>query len=762
MSFIHGAFGRARKALLISTACFAVLMGSVPSVFAVSANPNSFREVQPDGTAVATFESIGLYWSPAGGSADVTCTVRYRVAGTSTWREGLSLWFDERDDEYRGSLVHLRSGTPYEIELTLDPSGISASLQVSTWSDRFPIGQTVYLPEASSETLVIQNGGSANSGYTLYTHAPGASASIDVDGQSQHNVVIAASFVILRGLGLRNAQTDAVRLENNVSDVVIEGNDISGWGEIDTDGWGSNFHGAIANRSSSTSIARIVVQRNRMHHPRSDSNSWDEYRSKYDSFHPRGPQAVVLWNTLGNHVIRHNLVYSDDDHRFNDGFGAGSNYSFVGFPNRDSDIYGNSISHCWDDAIESEGANQNVRIWHNFVDHTFIGIAIAATSVGPLYIWRNTSARSRRGPFGTTDEDPHGVFLKAGGRTRNGTFYGGGRTYVLHNTTLQPPPEDPSQSRTLGMDQGIANSGGTILDMVSRNNIFHIIKDWHDSVCDDCTDASNDFDYDLYNGDMPQTSQANGIDDVPVYDPENAHGEFALDPSSPGFDAGVRLAGFNDGFVGVAPDMGAYEAGASVAIFSDGFTVYKDFSDNSSSSVSISLSCTSGTITNNPQNASEASPAVFNILDAAPGAVCQAIENPVPPGYTKDEWDCQQGHPLNEWCVIVNNANTANFLVGISYSDNSDALAKVELQCTNGNVNATHLYASPGNPAVFEVTGFSGDPDCASTEEVPDGYVADQSNCQGVPLLAVGECSMVNVAADQGSDMLFSGGFESR
>ena len=213
MSFIHGAFGRARKALLISTACFAVLMGSVPSVFAVSANPNSVREVQPDGTAVATFESIGLYWSPAGGSADVTCTVRYRVAGTSTWREGLSLWFDERDDEYRGSLVHLRSGTPYEIELTLDPSGISASLQVSTWSDRFPIGQTVYLPEASSETLVIQNGGSANSGYTLYTHAPGASASIDVDGQSQHNVVIAASFVILRGLGLRNAQTDAVRLE---------------------------------------------------------------------------------------------------------------------------------------------------------------------------------------------------------------------------------------------------------------------------------------------------------------------------------------------------------------------------------------------------------------------------------------------------------------------------------------------------------------------------------------------------------------------
>ena len=52
MSLTLGVFGRARKALLISTAGFAVLMACVPSAFAVSANPNSFREVQPDGTVV--------------------------------------------------------------------------------------------------------------------------------------------------------------------------------------------------------------------------------------------------------------------------------------------------------------------------------------------------------------------------------------------------------------------------------------------------------------------------------------------------------------------------------------------------------------------------------------------------------------------------------------------------------------------------------------------------------------------------------------
>ena len=52
MSLFHGIFKRARKTLLISTAGFAVLMACVPSAFAVSANPNSFREVQPDGTVV--------------------------------------------------------------------------------------------------------------------------------------------------------------------------------------------------------------------------------------------------------------------------------------------------------------------------------------------------------------------------------------------------------------------------------------------------------------------------------------------------------------------------------------------------------------------------------------------------------------------------------------------------------------------------------------------------------------------------------------
>jgi hypothetical protein len=84
------------------------------------------------------------------------------------------------------------------------------------------------------------------------------------------------------------------------------------------------------------------------------------------------------------------------------------------------------------------------------------------------------------------------------------------------------------------------------------------------------------------------------------------------------------------------------------------FTVFKDFSDDNTGSVSVNLSCSSGTVTNNPQLASEASPAIFSIESAGSGATCTATENSVPAGYTADESDCQDNDLLNGSCTIVN------------------------------------------------------------------------------------------------------------
>src|SRR3954464_15848460 len=86
--------------------------------------------------AVPTFESIGLYLTPASAPASGGCPVRFRKAGDTAWREGLALWYDARNRECRGSLVQLEPGAKYEIDLS------GKILSATTWSDRFPIAKT--------------------------------------------------------------------------------------------------------------------------------------------------------------------------------------------------------------------------------------------------------------------------------------------------------------------------------------------------------------------------------------------------------------------------------------------------------------------------------------------------------------------------------------------------------------------------------------------------------------------------------------------
>src|SRR5205814_9065329 len=87
--------------------------------------------------AIATFESIGVYWTPPADPGPGGCSIQFRKSGESAWREGLPLWFDARNAECRGSVVQLEPGTKYEIQLG------SARFSASTSSERFPIARTI-------------------------------------------------------------------------------------------------------------------------------------------------------------------------------------------------------------------------------------------------------------------------------------------------------------------------------------------------------------------------------------------------------------------------------------------------------------------------------------------------------------------------------------------------------------------------------------------------------------------------------------------
>lgn len=523
-------------------------------------------------SAVPTFHCIGLYWSPPEGAENVECEVLFRKTGDKAWRKGSSPWFDPRNKEYRGSLVYLEPDTRYEIVLGLAGTKTKRVTVCRTWNERFPVTKTVFLKETTDKTLMLRQSGKPD-GYILYTYEPGKSTIIDGKNSIDNCIEVYGSYVIIRGLTLKNPRKNGIELFDGVHDVIIEECDVSGWGQNEADGWGINYRSAVF-ANDDPGIRRIIVQRNRFHHPRSDANNWKEYRKERETYHPRGPQAICLFETGGNHVFRYNEAWSDNEHRYNDIFGAGSNFSTRGFPHRDSDIYGNYLADCWDDAIESEGANCNVRIWGNYIERAMVKIATAGTSVGPLYIWRNVTGAGREHDLKPWDEVDHGAFLKTS------DVMGGGRIYVFHNTLLQPAPLKGA-AYSLGCSIAMG-AGGPMKNITSRNNIFHICRTGGTILKERGKDPAGDYDYDMYNGRINAASgnEKHGLQRTPSYkqepyfDRETGKGVFMLKPSTGGLDAGVIIFNFNDDFKGKGPDIGAHEYGTPPMEF--GVNAYLD------------------------------------------------------------------------------------------------------------------------------------------------------------------------------------------
>jgi hypothetical protein len=502
----------------------------------------------------------------------VKCRVEFRAKGTSRWNEGLPLWYDKRNSEFRGSLVHLQSGTLYEIRLSLN-NGVSRTFEEMTWSDRLPVSKTTELPELSHTTLRITESGRPD-GYVLYTPAPGMTATIDVRKEEDFNVIVDAKYVIVRGLHLKGARHSGILLgpdfeknSSDVSDVVIENNDVSDWGTDEPKCAGKNVvHGInlqAAIYSHSTKLKKITIQRNKLHHPSTKANSWYE-ENCLGARHPRGPQAISIRKSLGRLVIRFNEIYSDTQHYFNDGMGDVENFSDAGFPNRDSDIYGNFIANSWDDGIEAEGADQNVRIWGNYLDRVMIPLGLAPVYRGPVYIWRNISHISQSGPTRRYGQS----FIKSRNmRIIGDTNFGGGAVYIFNNTSLSP---NNGSSTTHFLKEH--NASNRLINYRTLNNIMNVSnKLSHYSIKDDFG-SENIFDFDLLVGrtsfsNIPRRQEVHGVRGSATYttggglDEVTKTGKFSLAPGSPGYDQGTIIPNFMDIFTGLAPDMGAHEAG---------------------------------------------------------------------------------------------------------------------------------------------------------------------------------------------------------
>lgn len=502
-------------------------------------------------TAVATFNSIGLYWSPAGGAIGKQVLVKFRKQGECTWKDGLPMKYypisGVNTTDYRGSIVSLTPNTPYEIQLTLEGTSTTSVLTVNTWNENFPVGATT---KVNSQTTPydISQGGTA----TAYKVYDGTGSTIDVNKAYDNDITVNANYVIIRGFTLKGANIHAIKL-GSVHDVIIENCDISGWGKVGSDlGFGENYDGGVYGGGSS--VQRIVVQRCKIHNPSTTANNWSQpWVSTSTDTHPRGPQCIVFFNPGGNNVLRYNECWSDANHHFNDGFGGGDNSDLVGYPGPDSDVYNNYVADTWDDGLEIEGGGRNVRIFNNYVEDAYNLLANASVTVGPLYIWNNVTGVSN----GSGSSGP-GEFLKAGYSTSETTM--NGPQYLFNNTILQPNGQGAGGNGTAG-----SGNGRQVFHTMSRNNLYNVRTGTQYCISNHVHNIDNDFDYDLCStSEPPNYSGTHGIIGIPsflgnaTFDFNSKSGDFRLSNSSKGFQKGISIPNFTDG-LGANPDMGAQD-----------------------------------------------------------------------------------------------------------------------------------------------------------------------------------------------------------
>ena len=503
----------------------------------------------------ATFESMGIKVPFTGDTnKNASCKVEYRATGTSLWREGHDLWRDDENSQCIGSVVYLQPDITYEFRLTvIDPDGVPtlASLigAASTWSENFPVSSQDSLSNRTTPLTIT--GGGSSSGYKVYGPSGNNRITIDVGTAYERAMVVDANYVILRNIDFIGGHTNSLLIADNRHDVIIENCTFSKFGPAGkASGPGTfptqrqNTAILVGNKPSGSGVSRVVIQGSTIFEPNGGSNSWDQG-------HPTGPHAIYFTQTDGNHVVRNNHIYSIPNRYYNDAIGGTQNQSTTyGNINRDSDIYGNIISHVWDDAIEVEGRNENCRVWGNYIENSRNAVASGAVTAGPLYVFRNVFVKSYASE---ANPDARSTAFKVG---RNVGVSGAQFTY--HNTITGPHEAA----------NAILDSAGSLANHTSRNNIFDVTSR---VVRDRDLNPSNSFDYDLIRTGATWTgasgTYANAIRGVPSFTQSGpyggAYGKF-LSSSSAGYRQGTSIPNFSDSASGSPisnPNVGAFDEG---------------------------------------------------------------------------------------------------------------------------------------------------------------------------------------------------------
>jgi Right handed beta helix region len=227
------------------------------------------------------------------------------------------------------------------------------------------------------------------------------------------------------------------------------------------------------------------------------------------------------------------------------------------------DFHNNELSELTDDGIEMDYSERNTRCFHNRLTNVFQGISMQPVYGGPVYVFRNVMYNVAVEPF-KLHNNPSGCL-------------------IIHNTSVK------------NGTPALLWTSDSVRHSLSRNNLYvgsqaRYGMDFTARMTD-C-----DFDYDGFAGGPyeiflrwngirygtleevrqrapvlkhavlldARTLFASGA--MPPADVARSHDtsiDLRLSSRSQAVDAGQALPGWNDGFRGLRPDLGAYELGDS-------------------------------------------------------------------------------------------------------------------------------------------------------------------------------------------------------
>jgi hypothetical protein len=225
------------------------------------------------------------------------------------------------------------------------------------------------------------------------------------------------------------------------------------------------------------------------------------------------------------------------------------------------DIHNNDLSELTDDGIELDYSRRNVRCFYNRLTNVFQGISMQPVYGGPVYVFRNVMDNVIVEPFKLHDSPSgclifHNSCLKSGAPvvlytpepvrnslTRNNLFVGTTGNYAFESTAPMIDCDFDYDGFAGGPFRLFLRWNGarysTLAEVRSRAPVYKHARELR---------AGGLF-------------AAGGLPPLDVREARPAPTDFRLAPDSPAVDAGAALPGWNDGFKGDRPDLGAYELG---------------------------------------------------------------------------------------------------------------------------------------------------------------------------------------------------------